>query len=284
MKTRVNRTTSPRGFTLIELLVVIAIIAILAAMLLPALASAKAKAQAIRCLGNGKQLGLASHLYLGDNGDTYPAGIDLGNPPAGSGGWLDPSCWVVQFAGYLGMTTNATSAQTVFTCPSELITGNTTFPLSSGQPFQISFRVNECVFRIVQTTGAYKNNTPLRATQMQAPAEILTICEQMYNSKTVQFDPATWSSYQTGWNTVPNGGTGKGYGTAGMSRHNNGQTGVAGDGHVTRLKMPSFSPGTTLTTFGDIGDIRNDPTDSLWQPSSSVQLYVRQVNTTPQGF
>lgn len=103
-----------RAFTLIELLAVMAIIAILAAILLPAMARARDKARQTACISNLKQVNLAIHLYADDNSGSLPV---LPNPnpwPNGIGAYYKQLV-----KGYLGLKGPASPDETVFTCPSD---------------------------------------------------------------------------------------------------------------------------------------------------------------------
>ncbi len=99
-----------KAFTLIELLVVIAIIAILAAMLLPALSQAKNKARKINCASNLKQVSLSCRLWEGDNGDKFPWAVTVTN-----GGCQANMA-------YNGNANNSPLTYTVFLCISNQLT------------------------------------------------------------------------------------------------------------------------------------------------------------------
>jgi prepilin-type N-terminal cleavage/methylation domain-containing protein/prepilin-type processing-associated H-X9-DG protein len=90
----VSNRSCQRAFTLIELFVVIAIIAILAALLLPALSKAKVRAQGIQCMNNSRQLSIAWRLYTEDNSDNLPFAVAYDAPEASQAwvqGYIDPT-------------------------------------------------------------------------------------------------------------------------------------------------------------------------------------------------
>ncbi len=114
-RVRPNGASDP-AFTLIELLTVIAIIAILAALLLPALSRTKDRARRTTCSSNLRQVNLAIHLYADDFADSLPI---LPNPnpyPNGIGAYYKQLV-----KGYVGLTGLASPTEKVFTCPSDRV-------------------------------------------------------------------------------------------------------------------------------------------------------------------
>jgi prepilin-type N-terminal cleavage/methylation domain-containing protein/prepilin-type processing-associated H-X9-DG protein len=251
-----------RGFTLIELLVVIAIIAILAAVLLPALASAKEKANHATCLNNLRQWGLALDMYLDDYNQTFPDfSIANDTPGAGSGydqdniHWSDlagfaaagygDSAWFNALPPYVGQKplwqysanpTNFVSGRSIFNCPTAR------FLPAEVNPFD---RVAFCYgINFKGTNGLVPAAYPFKATVVRNSSAFVVYSEVRANSGEIPF---------FGSNPLHDLGAARGSLNHVSSRHNAGANLTFLDGHSAHFRYVylAYQKGTQI---GDPGD------------------------------
>jgi prepilin-type N-terminal cleavage/methylation domain-containing protein/prepilin-type processing-associated H-X9-DG protein len=249
--------TRSRAFTLIELLVVIAIIAILAALLLPALAKAKAAGQAASCLSNYKQIQLCWHMYADDNNDRMVPNHASGSAYARTAVWADKDTWL-QGNAYMDLnTTNIQSGPLysynkcagIYKCPGDKSTVQDLGQLPRSRSVSMSVYMNWD-----DTGGNYTTYCwhKIAGIGNPGPSRAFVFVDEHENSisqsgffvnnldKLQIFNTSMWT-----WITFP------------ATRHSNGATLSFADGHVEKWK---WREGNTTTIGASAPWIFSRPT------------------------
>ena len=219
-----------KGFTLIELLVTIAILAILAAMLLPALKAAKEQAKAITCINNLKQIGTAFDFYKTDFNDYFPS-------------YLYGTAWNATFVdlGYFGAGSGYANA---FKCPSK------TYDASNKVwtwPYFMDYGYNYYnIGSSRKVLGDDTDKTPARSNQISNPSSTISVSESVYMASGV--------NYSKGFYLIGCTRLGNDYQLE--VRHNRGLNILWCDSHAAYAKTPTLSP------YNDLGDYY--ATNNIW--------------------
>ncbi len=243
--------TERSAFTLIELLVVIAIIAILAAMLLPALATAKEKSNRVSCLQNLKQWGVAMAMYADDNSQFFPAPRELGyvatpdhNPVWAemfademqnqqSGGTIGRSAWFNALPPYVaskplwqyGTNTDAIRAfnagPSLFKCRTSDATPRN--PATDPDPMvgpSFNYGIN------ARISYPLSPETPFKISQAKNPSAFVVFSEERTHASEVPYYGSNPTDVSSSYNFT----------TRFSGRHNAGGNIVFGDGHAAYFK------------------------------------------------